>query len=64
MSGFERHLQWENVPGYHLYASSFHLMGVSFYRKLGLKELGDFQWRFHDGVAWLDVTEYIFGKTI
>lgn len=46
------------------YASSFHPMGVAFYRKLGLKELGDFQWRFHKGLEWLNVTEVIFGKTL
>jgi GNAT superfamily N-acetyltransferase len=64
MSEFERYLQQKNVPGYHLYASSFHPMGVAFYRKLGLIEIGSFQWRFHNRAEWLVVTETIFGKTL
>jgi hypothetical protein len=64
MSEYEHHLQRQNVPGYHLYASSFHPMGVAFYRKLGWKELGSFQWRFRNRVKWLDVTEIIFGITL
>lgn len=52
------------VPGYHLYASSFHPMGVAFYRKLGLEDLGHFKWPFHDGYQWSTVTEYIFGKRL
>ncbi len=64
MSEFERYLEQQNVPGYHLFASSFHPMGVAFYRKLRLKEMGNFQWRFHNGVKWLDVTEIIFGKSL
>jgi hypothetical protein len=64
MYEFERYLQEQNVPGYHLYASIFHPMGMAFYRKLGLKEMESFQWRFHNGVEWLDVTEMIFGNTL
>jgi hypothetical protein len=64
MSEFEGYLQLQEVPGYHCYASSFHPMGVAFYRKLGLKELGSFPWRFHSGVEWLDVIEMIFGKIL
>jgi GNAT superfamily N-acetyltransferase len=64
MSEFEGYLMQQKVPGYHLYASSFHPMGVAFYRKLGLKEMGSFPWRFHNGVAWMDGTEIIFGKTL
>jgi GNAT superfamily N-acetyltransferase len=63
MSEFEAYLKQHKVPGYHLYASSFHPQGVAFYCKLGLEELGKFQWRFHDGMDWMDVTERIFGKT-
>jgi len=63
MDTFESYLQGQNVPGYHLLASSFHPQGVAFYRKLDLEELGDFQWRLHDGFRWLDVTETIFGKS-
>jgi GNAT superfamily N-acetyltransferase len=62
MSEFEGYLQQQKVPRYHLYASSFHPMGVAFYRKLGLKELGAFPWRFHNGQEWLDVIEIIFRK--
>jgi hypothetical protein len=39
----------------------FILMGVAFYRKLGLEDLGQFDWRFHNGYEGLDVTEFIFG---
>jgi hypothetical protein len=42
MSEFKRYPQGKDTPGHHLYASSFHPMGVVFYRKLGLKELGSF----------------------
>jgi GNAT superfamily N-acetyltransferase len=49
------------VPGYHLYASSFHPLGVAVYRKLGLEVLGDFRWRLHTGEAWLPITEVVFG---
>ncbi len=61
---FEDYLRDTGVPGYHLYASSYHHEGVSFYRKFGLEELGDFQWRFHDGFRWLTVTEHVFVKEL
>jgi GNAT superfamily N-acetyltransferase len=64
MSAFETYLQHQNVPGYHLYASSFHPQGIAFYRKLNLKALADFQWRFHNRFEWLDVTENIFVKSL
>ena len=42
MNAFEDYLRTRNVPGYHIYASSYHHEGVSFFRKLGLSEIGDF----------------------
>jgi ribosomal protein S18 acetylase RimI-like enzyme len=64
MSCYSKHLRKKEVAGYHLYASSFHPIGVSFYRKLGLEELGQFDWHLHDGYEWLMVTEYIFGQRL
>jgi GNAT superfamily N-acetyltransferase len=64
MQDYEETLHQKKIPGYHLYASSFHPMGVAFYRKLSLEDLGQFNWRFHDGYKWSTVTEYIFGKRL
>lgn len=64
MNSYSAYLRKRNVAGYHLYASSFHPLGVAFYRKLGLDDLGRFIWRFHNGFAWLNVTEYIFGRRL
>ena len=64
MDMYEEYLRGKCIPGFHLYASSFHYEGVSFYRKIGLHELGDFKWRFHDGFTWLTVTEHVFVKNL
>ena len=64
MKCYANYLFENGIAGYHLYASSFHLLGVAFYRKLGLEDLGQFDWRFHDGYKWMDVTEYIFGQRL
>jgi GNAT superfamily N-acetyltransferase len=64
MDGYEDYLRSRGVPGYHLYASSFHPMGVAFYRKIGLETIGQFEWRFHNGYRWLDVLETIFAKRL
>jgi len=64
MAAFEAHLRREGVPGYRIYASSYHHEGVSFYRKLELEELGHFGRRFYDGYRWLPVTEYVFVKDV
>lgn len=64
MRAFESHLRDHGVPGYHLYASSYHHEGVAFYRKLGLQELGQFEWHFHDGFRWLRVTEHVFVRSL
>lgn len=64
MRRYSKHLRKKKVAGYHLYASSFHPLGVSFYSKLGLDELGQFDWRLHDGFKWKMVTEYIFGQQL
>jgi GNAT superfamily N-acetyltransferase len=64
MDRFEQYLLSREIPGYHLYASSFHPQGVAFYRKRGLTELSAFQWRFHDGTRLRAVTEIIFGKRL
>lgn len=61
MDKYAKHLHRKGVAGYHLYASSFHPLGLSFYRKLRLECLGQFEWRLYDGFEWLMVTEYIFG---
>jgi GNAT superfamily N-acetyltransferase len=64
MSAYQTYLQASGVPGFHLYASSFHPLGLAFYRKLGLEELGVFEWHFHNGQEWLLVTEMIFGQQL
>lgn len=64
MTYFATYLHEHNIAGYHLYASSFHPLGVAFYHKLGLSLLGQFPWRFHNGVGWITATEYIFGQRI
>ena len=64
MQAFEAHLRRNQVPGYHLYASSYHYEGVAFYPRLGLDELGWFEWRFHDGFRWLTVTEHVFVREL
>jgi GNAT superfamily N-acetyltransferase len=64
MRTFEAYLRDNGTPGYHLYASSYHHEGVSFYRKFGLQELGNSQWRFHDGFRWLTVTEHVFVRAL
>jgi GNAT superfamily N-acetyltransferase len=64
MDSYEHYLRGWSIPGYHLYASSFHPMGVAFYRKIGLETIGQFQWRFHNGCRWLDVVEIVFAKRL
>lgn len=64
MDRYAGYLRQNGIPGYHLYAASFHPLGVAFYRKLGLEDLGQFNWRFHDGYQWLEVTEFIFGQKL
>jgi len=61
MTSYADYLGKGGVAGFHLYASSFHPLGVAFYRKLGLKALGQFEWRFHNGLEWMTVTEHVFG---
>lgn len=64
MDRFAVYLRQRGVPGYHLYASSFHPMGVAFYNKLGLELLGTFDWRLHSGYEWVNVTERIYAKKV
>lgn len=64
MSTFEDYLRSRGVPGYRISASSYHSEGVSFYRKLGLEELGSFVRRFHDGFQWTDVEEFVFVRDL
>ena len=45
------------AAGYHLYASSYHRLGVAFYHTLGLEQLGKFEWRLHTGFEWVNVTD-------
>jgi GNAT superfamily N-acetyltransferase len=64
VDAFEAYLRRQGLPGYRIYASSYHHEGVSFYRKLGLEELGQFGRRFHDGVRWIDVQEHVFVRDL
>jgi hypothetical protein len=64
MGRFAGHLGSRGVRGYHLAASSFHPLGRAFYRKLGLRLLGTFDWRLHDGFRWIPVTEEIYGADL
>jgi GNAT superfamily N-acetyltransferase len=64
MRAFETYLQRRGVAGYRIYASSYHQQGVSFYRRMGLTELGEFGRRFHDGYCWLDVSEHVFVRDL
>lgn len=64
MQRYAEYVKERDVPGYHLYASSFHPPGVSFYLKLGLDLLGQFEWRLHTGFEWVNVIERIFGKRV
>jgi GNAT superfamily N-acetyltransferase len=62
MARYAAYLRQRGIPGYHLYASSFHPLGVAFYNKLGLDLLGQFDWRLHTGFEWQVVTEKIFAR--
>jgi GNAT superfamily N-acetyltransferase len=64
MAQFSNYLRHRDIAGFHLYASSFHPLGIAFYRKVGLPHMGQFEWRFHDGFEWLTVTEHIFGQRL
>lgn len=64
MAGYADYLVGRGVPGYHLYAASFHPLGMAFYRKLGLEKLGQFLWHFHDGLRWSTVVETIFARKL
>lgn len=61
MARYEEYLRQRGVAGFHLYAPSFHPLGLAFYRKLGLEELGQFEWQLHNGLGWQTVKEHIFG---
>ena len=58
---FSSYLAGRGVPGWHLFVSSYHPLGLAFYQELGLELLGQFDWRLYDGRQWLTVTERIFG---
>ncbi|MDD5646845.1 MAG: GNAT family N-acetyltransferase [Candidatus Bipolaricaulis sp.] len=64
VSAFERDLQSRGVPGYRVFASSYHADGVQFFGSLGLKELGRFEWRLHDSSEWRQVTEHVFVRSL
>jgi len=64
VEAFETCLQSRGVPGYRVFASSYHADGVRFFRSLGLEELGTFEWRLHDGVEWKAVTEHVFVRNL
>ena len=64
MTAYIAHLRRREVPGFHLYASSYHDKGIAFYRKTRLEEIGTFRWRFHDGARWHTVLEHVFVKDL
>ena len=64
IAAYMGYLRNRGVPGFHLYASSFHDKGVAFYRKVGLEEIGTFRWRFHDGVRWHTPVEHVFVRNL
>lgn len=64
MRYYTDYLRERGIAGFHLVASSFHPSGMAFYRKLQLEELAQFEWRFHNGVRWLDVTDTLFGRRL
>jgi len=64
MSRYAEYLRLRGIAGYHLYASSFHSLGVAFYQKLGLELLGQFDWHLHTGFEWVNVTERIYATRV
>lgn len=64
VEAFETYLRSRGVPGYRVFASSYHADGVRFFRSLGLQELGTFEWRLHDGKGWCAVTEHVFVRDV
>ncbi len=64
MERYADYLRGRGIPGYHLYASSYHYQGVAFYQKIGLEVLAKFYWRLYTGFEWVDVTETVFGKRL
>ncbi len=64
MESYTAYLQSKGIAGFHLYASSFHSLGIAFYNKLGLEILGRFNWRLYTGFEWVDVMETIYGKQL
>lgn len=64
MAHYSDYLRERGVAGFHLFASSFHPLGMAFYRKLRLEELAQFEWRFHNGIQWLNVSDVIFGRQL
>jgi ribosomal protein S18 acetylase RimI-like enzyme len=64
MAKYGEYLHSRGIPGYHLFASSFHPLGIAFYQKLSLKMLGRFDWRLHTGFKWMTVIESVFAYSI
>jgi len=64
VEAIETCLRSRGVPGYRVFASSYHADRVMFFRSLGLRELGAFEWRLHDGVEWRAVTEHVFVRSL
>ena len=40
IQAFEHHLKQNQIPGYHLVVAANNRVGINFYERLGLKELG------------------------
>ncbi|MGD9675136.1 MAG: N-acetyltransferase family protein [Candidatus Bipolaricaulia bacterium] len=64
VEAFEESLRSRGIPGYRVFASSYHKNGVAFFRALGLHELGTFKWRLHDGTEWRVVAEHVFVRNL
>jgi len=64
LAAYMDYLKERGIPGFHLYASSYHDKGVAFYRKSGLEEIGSFRWRFHNGLRWHTPTEHVFAMDL
>jgi GNAT superfamily N-acetyltransferase len=64
MAMYGEYLHSRGIPGYHLFASSFHSQGIAFYQKLVMELLGQFYWRLNTGFEWLNVTESIFAQRV
>jgi len=64
IEAIETCLRSRGVPGYRVFVSSYHADGVMFFRSLGLRELGAFEWRLHDRAERRAVKEHVFMRSL